>query len=368
MKTILYIAPGPATKGGISTVVKDYLSSSYLTEKYHILYICSHRDGYRAVKFLQAILGIFATFRHLFLKRVDIVHIHGGDILSFLRKLVFMKLARLFHCKVIYHHHGAAFMHYYRTAPFILQRAISAAFETVDLVICLSESWKTEIQTISPKAAIQVLPNAVRIPRAYIRHSNAHVNLSFLGLIGQRKGVFDLLIVLKKLLEHGIKVKLNIAGNGDVHGLFKQAQRLGILDHISYLGWLNDAQKHSLLQKTDIFVLPSYAEGVPMSILEAMSYSLPIVTTSVGGIPELVTDGETGLLVAPGDLQALYEALAYLIKNPSRRSAFGRKALIHVREKYNLEHKVKELATIYEDVMAGVAYCNYKNELSRARL
>ena len=109
--------------------------------------------------------------------------------------------------------------------------------------------------------------------------------------------------------------------------------------------------KYKYYKQADIYVLPSYAEGLPMSILEAASYGLPIVATRVGGIPEIIDDGVNGFLIDPGDKGALTDRLLRLIENPELRSQMGRAAYQKVKEKFDVDTVVKQLDSLYQEFL-----------------
>ena len=349
MKNILYISPSTHVKGGISSVIKGYLAID-LSRQYNMYFVASHVDGPKWVKLIKAIIGLIETIYYLTLKEINIVHIHGGDTLSFRRKFYYIKIAHLFPCKIIYHHHGAAFMHEYKSLSKKWKKRVKKTLEELDSVIVLSNSWRDNIQQIAPKANIAVIPNSIKLPRLQEKQISSPLELTFLGLIGDRKGVFDLLKVFKKLINNGYQVRLNIGGNGEITRLFKEVKKLSIADFVKYCGWIQDKEKDLLLRKTDIFVLPSYAEGMPMSILEAMSYAIPVVTTNAGGIPELVIDGKTGYLIDPGDLDALYEKISLLIQSKDIRRDFGNKGRQFIENKYNINIISQKLSKIYNSL------------------
>lgn len=351
MKQILYISPSINVKGGISTVIKGYLNSD-LSKNNRIFLVSSHVDGTKFIKSVQAIFGLMKTFVYLIFKKIDVVHIHGSDIISSSRKYFFFKLVKPFSPKVIYHFHGASFLEQYRKAPVKWREWIKYLFEKADLVICLSESWKKFIQEIAPQSDINVIPNSVKLPNLHQKRDkdDGAIRLTFLGLIGERKGVFDLLKVVKRLIDDDFKLKLHVGGNGEIERLRKTIADLTIAGEVECLGWISEKQRDKLLRETDIFVLPSYGEGMPMSILEAMSYSVPVVSTTVGGIPELVSDGETGFLIEPGDLDALYRKLKCLIQDKELRKKFGEKARQFVASRHNLKFITQQIDQIYNSL------------------
>ena len=335
-------------KGGISTVIKSYLNSD-LAKNHRIFLVSSHVDGPKWRKLVQAVLGLVQTAYYLIFKKIDFAHVHGSDIVSSSRKSIYIQILRLFGRKIIYHFHGASFMEHYRSASKRTQSRMRALFGKVDIVICLSESWRQYITDIAPRSNIKVVPNATHLPELCVKqNSDDLVHLTFLGLIGERKGLFDLLRVVRRLIDNDLKIKLSVGGNGESDRLQATIKSLELNDSVNFLGWISEKQRDKLLRETDIFVLPSYGEGMPMSILEAMSYSVPVVSTKVGGIPELVRDGETGFLVEPGDLDALYRKLKCLIQDKELREKFGEKARQFVAAKYNLKFITQQIEQIYD--------------------
>jgi glycosyltransferase involved in cell wall biosynthesis len=348
IKNILYIAPDISVKGGISTVIKGYLST-ILSQKYNIILISSHVDGSKLRKLFQAILGLLKTLYYLTFKHIDIVHIHGSDIVSSIRKYIFFRLVKIFRCKVIYHFHGASFLDQYPQAPTAWKIRIRQLFEDSDLVICLSESWRSAIMQVAPKSKVQVIYNSVPLPMLEMltRKERDIINITFLGLIGERKGIFDLIEVVSRLVKDGHRVHLSIGGNGDVERLHEEIDTKGLKSHAKYVGWIVGDAKDDLLRNTDIFVLPSHGEGMPMTILEAMSYGIPVISTSVGGIPELITDGSTGYIVKPGDLDDLYSKLLSLVTANSRRVSYGQAGRKVIEERHNLLVNIDKIDEIY---------------------
>ena len=352
MKEIIIISPSPSVKGGISSIIKSLINSSSLSDC-RFYHVSSHVDGSKLLKYVVAGLAFIKTFCLLTVKRIHVVYIHSGDVPSPNRKYFYFKLAKFLRSKVILHWHGASFMEQYPLLSQFWKKKITEILSGSDMVICLSNSWKNAVLKISPNANILILPNAVKIPKLAIEnhyHPRTTVNITFLGRIGSRKGMWDLLHVVKKLVVHEYPVNLLIGGNGEVDKLKQEVINLGIEKNVQYLGWISDEEIDLLLRKTDIYALPSYGEGMPMSILEAMSYAIPVVTTRVGGIPELVKDNETGFLINPGDNNALYEKLKVLIKSKEQRDIIGKHARSAIASNHNLEFYFKTLNHIFNSV------------------
>lgn len=354
-KHILIIAPSIDVKGGISTVVKGHLRSDLL-KKYKIYRVSSHKDGNKIKKLFTVLGSMIATLYYMVSKHIDIVHIHGSDPTSSLRKYFLFKLVEPFNCKVIYHFHGAVFQEAYLSKPLLWQKMINYLFQHVDMVICLSNEWGITIRKLIPNVAETVIiENAVSLPEdsnQNIKYSDRSVHLLFLGLIGERKGVFDLLEVISRLKKSGYNIKLSVGGNGEINKLKQSIDLLNIKDMVNYMGWVTAEHKEQLYLSSDIYILPSYGEGMPMSILEGMSYSLPIISTNVGGIPDLVMDYETGFLIEPGDLDALYKKIEILIKDSELRNHMGLNAREKIKNEYDLEKNIYRLDEIYQTLLA----------------
>jgi len=350
MKNILYICT--SENGGVSSVVNTYLSSNIL-KKHRLFLVSSHRTGSHISKIMHAMTGLSMTLYYLLMNNIDIVHIHEGNINSFKRKFYYLKLVSFFKCKVVFHHHGGALLDEYEAYSMKWQKRIKTTLETAGVVICLSEGWKDAVHKVAPWANIEVVPNPVTIPYEINKRENDTKNqtaLAFLGHIKESKGIFDLLRVVKRLLNGGVNIMLYIGGSGDISRLKHEIFALQIERNVDFLGWISEVERECLLKKTDIFVLPSYSECLPMSILEAASYGVPVIATAVGGIPEIIADGKSGFLVQPGDLNMLYERLITLIENKELRTAFGISVRNIVCEKYNADIIIKHIDSIYNTI------------------
>jgi len=149
--------------------------------------------------------------------------------------------------------------------------------------------------------------NPVRVPpEVPVRQFSTPTKLMFLGHIGQRKGAFDLIKAFASLPEQEKNSSLLImAGDREVEAAKNLVASFNLSDKIIFPGWISTEERDLLLTKVYIFVLLSYNEGLTLSMLEAMAWELPVVVTPLGGIAEIVTNGENGLLVDPGNIEKL---------------------------------------------------------------
>jgi glycosyltransferase involved in cell wall biosynthesis len=162
------------------------------------------------------------------------------------------------------------------------------------------------------------------------------------------KGVADLLHSAKDILLRHRNVRFLIAGDGPARREFEElAHKLGISSHVTFSGFCKDMP--STYAAMDIFVLPSWNEGMPMSVIEAMAAGKPVVATFVGSLPQIITN-ETGFLIAPGDRQTLAKVLAVLIENRELRQSMGREAVIRARKSFSVQTMADSYFRIYEEV------------------
>ena len=289
-------------------------------------------------------------------RRVSIVHIHGASKGSFYRKYLFFLLARyVFRKKVIYHIHGAMYHVFYANAsPFVRQR-IRHFINTADCLIVLSDWWKEYFTENFNPRMIRIVPNIVSAtaPPVGAKQTSGRTRFLFLGRIGERKGVYDLLQVLHTQREALLgQYVLELGGDGETEKLQQLITQYGLDDSVKFLGFVTGKQKEQCLREADVYLLPSYHEGLPISILEAMSFGLPIISTNVGGIPEVVIPNENGMLITPGDHTAIFEAVKFFIDNPKKIREYGLRSYKMVADRHFPASVMRSLAELYQAVLS----------------
>jgi glycosyltransferase involved in cell wall biosynthesis len=325
-KNLLFIGPEYKNhRGGIGAVLEVYAR--------HIRpfkFIPTFKPGGVIKKLFTYIIAVFSLLITLARDRdIKIVHIHSASKASFLRKSFVILICRLFGKKVVYHLHGGKFHIFYQKAG-ITRRYIRYIIESCDAVICLSDHWRDYLQSTFKIKRLEVVKNVIEAAPASdigVNRNGGPLRLLFLGMITEGKGIFDLLDVLKVNSDtlNG-RVTLTVGGNGDVEGLKRAMQSFG-KGEIEFAGWVNGEKKKELLANCDIYILPSYNEGLPMSILEAMTFGKPIISTPVGGIPEVVKPGFNGWLFKPGDREALTKIIFEALEHEERLATYGKNSL-----------------------------------------
>jgi glycosyltransferase involved in cell wall biosynthesis len=340
-------------RGGMRSVVEGYAADG-LFSRWNVLLLNSHVEGGLTLRLVTATKAFLQLTGLLVRRKVSLVHCHAAMKGSFWRKSLFALAARMAGVPVLFHLHGSEMKTFVDKQPALLQRLIAWILEKQSIVIVLSESWLLYVKSIAPQATVIILPNYVNLPNLSGKVTDSNdIGVLFLGLVGTRKGVYDLLPAFKQALTQAPELRLVIGGNGEVEKARTLAAELNIEDRVVFAGWVSGEDKVSYLQHAQIYVLPSYNEGLPVSLLEAMSWQIPVISTRVGGIPEQVRDGVDGILINAGDQGSLAAAIVKLAKNTNMRLEMGIAARDQVARVFSKDVVLPELENLYRSFVCG---------------
>jgi glycosyltransferase involved in cell wall biosynthesis len=346
---MLMLGTSPDTRGGIASVVRVYQQHG-LFEKYGIRYIVTHCDGSQAKKAARALAALFEYCGAL-VSRPRLIHIHLSSRASFWRKLPFFLLAFLNRIPTILHLHGAEFAVFHDQECGRARKAmVRFVFDHSDRIVVLSGAWKEWVHGMCANPRVIVIYNPVSVPPVAPWRDRARGDVLSLGKLGERKGSYDLLQAVTKMTTARPDLRLLLGGDGEVERVRARARELGIDDRVRLLGWVRGEEKERLLSSAALYTLPSYNEGLPMSVLEAMAAGLPILTTPVGGIPEAVTHGVEGILVDPGDVRALADALNRLLGDRELARQMGEAARRKVEKLFSANAVLPNVEALYEEM------------------
>ncbi len=335
-------------RGGMRSVVEGYRENG-LFDEWDIRTLDTHDEGgfIRWIPIFAAALSRLAS--NLLLGRVQAVHCHVAAKGSFWRKSICASMARAAGVPTILHIHGSEMKDFIGAQPRWRLRLIRAQLRKASAVVVLSPSWQQYFKGIEPAAKIHVIPNGVALPprRIFAASSDSAINVLFLGEIGERKGIFDLLRAFKQARRLCPALRLFVGGKGELQKARDLVRELDLVDTVEFCGWVVGETKQELLRRADIYVLPSYNEGLPMSLLEAMSWSVPVISTTVGGIPELVSNGRHGFLINAGDIAGMATMLAKLGNDPQLRRSMGEQARARVEQDFSSAAVRRKLAALY---------------------
>lgn len=350
--SIVMVGPGLSVRGGVSGVERLLLDA--LPEDVRATHIASMVEGgkwTKSVTFVKSLAQLALELR----RRPDVVHIHFASGASNVRKIILARLAMAFGANVIMHAHGGGYQkHWAQMSPAARSVTLSTLLRAKRLVV-LGDGWRAFFESIGiPRHRIVVAPNPVVLPESVpARPDDGKVRFVYFGLLTARKGVFDLLEAVAKLSpECKARVQFVLAGNGDAAQLRDRAIQLGVQDVVEIRDWVDPVERDRLLAAANAFVLPSHTEGLPMSLLEAMAWGLPPISTPVGSIPEYVITGANGILVPPGDVPQLAQAIETLVAGDEQRKHMGRLARATV-EPLCVKQYSNRMCAVYRSLSTG---------------
>lgn len=346
---ILMIGTDPESRGGISSVIRMYEEGGLFQKA---LYLASYKDGGPVGK-----LAYYVRFLGQYLKTlltvpsIRLVHVHTASYASFSRKSLVVMLAKLFGKKVILHVHGAEFAVFYEKCGTLRKKWLEHILRRCDCIIALSNQWKRDLLKISPASDVRVVYNPtilrdVSFERG-ICHQQEPVKFLFMGRIGKRKGVYDIVESMRQV--HSDNVQIHLYGDGEVDQLQKLVTEKGLQRSVKVCGWIDGSTKDATFRSADVLLLPSYNEGLPISVLEAMAYGLPVLATDVGGIAEAVAEGENGFLIAPGQCGELAERIERLASSAELRHKMGQAGYEMASARFSLPVIVGQLESLYDE-------------------
>lgn len=350
MPKVIIIGSHLQDKGGIVSVLKNLFTSS-LVEKHDLKMIPSYINESKAVRvkmFLRAFTLLIKEVKH---DRPDIVHLHASVAGSFYRKALFILYLKSKGVPTVLHIHGSRFESFYNTMRPIQKKFVRYVLGLNERVIVLSDYWRNFFQAIMPAEKIAVVENGISLKGYHYDKSGPEVNILFMGRLGERKGVYDLLEASTRLAETHSGFQVYLAGDGEVEKVAALVKQKNLEQYIHVLGWVGEEERAIYLKNADLMVLPSYNEGFPMAILEAMNYGSAVISTRVGGIPEMIDEGVNGFVIEPGDIDGLTGRMQELIEQQALREQMGKSNIKKVHEKFAVDAQAEKIDGIYREIL-----------------
>lgn len=369
---VVVVGPDLGAKGGISAVNRVYRSAGLFANRstplsgqgaaagephvaadYTVQYFESSRDGSPPIKLFFGISRLI-QFALTPLMRPAVVHLHSSVGASFLRKSVYLWLARLKGARIVLHIHPSSFWDDMELARGLTPRVRGWALSNSDLVIVLTGGAMRKALAAAPGAKVVVLPNPVDVHGLQMDPKPARRTdlIVFLGWYVRSKGVFDLIEALERLRGAYPALRAVFGGFKGADQVRRVVRSRGLDDRIEVCDWLDRNEVTMLLRTCAIFALPTYTEGIPMVLLEAMACGAPIVTCPVGGIPEILMEHRNAIFCQPGDIQGLVKALHSLLADPAARasqSGFNEADA----QQFDVRHLLPQLEEHYRQVLSA---------------
>ena len=343
---VLMVGPGLATPGGMTAVVCSYRDSG-LFERAGVRYVSSYEGRAPWLQLRVMASALWQMVALLLRGRLRLLHVHSASRGSFWRKSLLCALARLAGVPYLFHLHSGEFPSWYEGRSGWVRAWVRTTMRHASQVLCLTPSWVERVRAIEPLARVGVLRNPVAVPEALPPFRREGRTVLFMGRLREKKGVFDLLQAAAAVRAAVPDLVVVLAGDEGEAQVRARAEALGLSAAVRLPGWVDGARKDALLAQADVYVLPSYFEGLPIGLLEAMAVGVPVVATPVGGVADLVADGQDGLLVPVGQPAELGAAIQRLLQAPDLRDRMRGQAFDKVRAHYAVAVVVRQLEALY---------------------
>lgn len=354
---VLTVGNHKSVKGGITSVIQQILSFDWNAVGVDMYFIPTYISGSLIKRIIFYIIAYIKIYFIIKRYNIDIVHIHMSYKGSFFRAFLIHKLCRKNNVTDIVHLHGSEFKSWYESTRVSTQLKVKQMLRECSSFIVLGNKWNSVVKQIEPTVTTSIISNSVHVSFKSAKWSQNKFQILFLGVLIKRKGIHDLLNALGLLKKNNQlkNLKVIIAGSGpEKSQLLKLTDSLGLSDIVDFVGWTDDSNKESYFLDSQILVLPSYNEGLPIAILEALSYGLPIIASSVGDVPYAVEHSINGFLFLPGDVNNLAE---YIFMLSSDKSLY---------EKMSISSKKIAIRKFSDTVFFDNLLHNYQNLLKKS--
>lgn len=349
------VGPGPQAQGGVASVVKVYADAGLLGAG-RVVLLESYSNAGKWKKLKSAASALNAFLAVLLHGQGQVLHVHVSSRASFWRKAVFIWVASAARRRIVFHLHGGGFRAFVEGLNPLARRLALATLRSSDVLLCLSTPVSEWLRSVAPGIPVRWWPNPVptELFDAELDHHPDPQNVLFLGALLPAKGVDDLLQGFAALWQLRPQARLVLAGSGPEEPVLRRrVDELGLSSCVSFAGWLGPQAKLQALAGARMLVLPSHLEAQPMVLLEAMAAGVPVVSTAVGGVPDLISDGDHGLLVPPKDPAALCLSMLRLWDDSDLRGRLAQHARLRVAEQHRADRVCEALMNLYSSLAAG---------------
>lgn len=338
--TVIVLGPLSGGKGGIATIMQELLGGIEFAYS-----IDTGKSQSMLRNVFQPVWILFCLVKGLVIMRPSAILCFTSSGKSFFEKLLWCALAQVAGCRPVLVFVDGNFPRFYSSLNYPMKRLVWLMMRNVKIGV-QSKGWEDYYSSIFKQNKIDVVKPLVNQAFFSPHEGNQYlaksptVKLLFVGWVMPAKGIGELLDAFSILYDEGADISLDIVG--PIKGTAKWwsnilSNKIGTLP-INVIGEVNDLkQLHSRFVGSDIFVLPSHAEGLPQVIVEAMAVGLPIVSTKVGAIEEVLEFDSLGLTVEPRDAGQLVGALRYLVSNKSVRENFSRQCRIKAESEFTTD-------------------------------
>ncbi|MEO7742487.1 MAG: glycosyltransferase family 4 protein [Usitatibacter sp.] len=361
---VLILGPHRDAISGVTTHV-NLLMESALVEDFELVHFQVGSEGPRSegmlAKAVRLLASPFALFATILFRHAALVHINTSlNTRAYWRDLAYLAVAKLLRARVVYQVHGGELPERFFAGKRALTAFLRWTLGLPDLVVVLASCELEAYRQFVPEQNVVAVPNGIDCrPFAHIptivTKTRDPLRLLYIGRIAREKGLYEALQGMRLALELGVDARLTLAGAGvEEARLRRYTVALGIAPRVTFVGPVFGADKANLMAGADVMLLPSYSEGLPYALLEAMAAGLPVIATPVGAIPDVVTSGIHGHLVPPRDGKAIAEALAIMAGDRERIGWMSRACRRRVQAAYSIERVAREFEGRYREALGDM--------------
>lgn len=366
-KDILFVGTLPPPYHGVAVANKILLDSKYA--KNHNIYVVDNSLGKKLsdvgrLSFNNAAAFVVYFFKysfHLITKKPELLYLPiSQNKKAFVRDSIFIDIAKLFNKKILLHLHGSYFKEFYKQSGEVFKRYIEHTLKNIDGMIVLGNSLKYIFEGLIPEEKIYVVENGIDIPdcKKQINVNKTGKRVLFLGNLKESKGIYDVLKAVPEVISKNKDSVFTFVGGWDKNKektgeeVEKLIKELKIpQENIEFTGPLISDDKNEILNNSDVFVFPALNEGLPLVILEALAFGLPIITTDAGCIEEVVKDGENGFIVDKHDVKAIAGYINLLFDNEELRMKISRNNIEKYKNNYMACHFSRRFFNVLEEIL-----------------
>ena len=342
---------GKASSGGIVVVIDNIMK--HLDHNLLVKHIVTMRPSSAIMHIYTYLCSLLSILFNMINNDTKIAHIHMSYRTSFYRKSSIIVLLKLFRIPIIIHLHSGEFDLFFEDLGPMMQKYVKWIYGLSDRTILLTKGWRKWYKEKIDTNESAVIYNGVD---SYLDKGSIPVNqreniVLFLGRLEEKKGIYDLLYAFEKIVQAVPDARLKICGDGEMAKCKELAEVLHLNTQVDFLGWVDEKEKHQLLNRSKIYILPSYYEGLPMGVLEAMSAGIAIIVTDVGGTPEAIKNRKNGILIKAGSREQIYENTVFLLRSPNKTEQLGKEARKDFLKNFDISKIANSIAGIYYEVL-----------------
>ncbi|MBS0497092.1 MAG: glycosyltransferase family 4 protein [Proteobacteria bacterium] len=361
MITIALLGPSLTAVSGVS-IHLNQLFHSFLATEFNLVHFQVGSEGRNESglsKLLRYLLSPMHFFWWLILNKPQIVHLNTSlECKSYWRDTVYLLIARVMCKKIVYQVHGGELPQKFFSNSKLLTKLLRFILRSANVVVLLSQEELSAYRKFASDLHLEVIPNAIDITedarwKCEISTLDRPLRLAYVGRLVKSKGIFEIIEALKIICDHGKNLQLVIAGSGPEEASLRSCvQDFGLMDNVSFVGVVFGEEKNRVWKEADLFVFPTYREGLPYALLESMAARTPPVVSPVGAIPDVMEDGVHGVFVSSRNPAALAEAIERLDNDRALICRMGEAGRQRVMEYYTVARLAGDFHRLYHNLVS----------------